>query len=66
MVIKQWTKLIVCVLVITSATVLLLFKCMDSAAGVALISGTLGYVFGNGHAMAERKVDNTVIPGGGG
>ena len=66
MVIKQWTKLIVCVLVITSATVLLLFERMDSAAGVALISGTLGYVFGNGHSMVERKVDNTVIPGGGG
>lgn len=56
MIIKQWTKLVVCILVIVSTTLLLMFGKIDGAAGVALISGTMGYVFGNGHAIAEKKV----------
>ncbi len=56
MVIKQWTKLLVCILVIVSATLLMTISKLDTAAGVALISGTLGYVFGNGHAIAENKI----------
>jgi hypothetical protein len=55
MVIKQWTKLLVCVLVLIAATILILFDKIDSAAGVGLIMGVMGYVFGNGHAIAENK-----------
>lgn len=55
MVIKQWTKLIVCILVISASTLLMMFDKIEPAAGVALISGTMGYVFGNGHAIAEKK-----------
>lgn len=55
MIIKQWTKLLVCVLVVAAATSLIITNKIDSAAGVALISGVMGYVFGNGHAIVEDK-----------
>ena len=61
MIIKQWTKLIICCMVIAATTLLMCFDKIDGAAGVALISGTMGYVFGNGHAIVENKP----IPGGG-
>lgn len=59
--IKQWTKLIICVMVIAATTLLMMYQRIDSAAGVALISGTMGYVFGNGHAIAEQRALNTQL-----
>jgi ABC-type amino acid transport system permease subunit len=66
MIIKQWTKLLVCILVIMATTLLMMFDKIEAAAGVALISGTMGYVFGNGHAMAEnrRGTITKINPGG--
>ena len=58
MIIKQWTKLILCILVVCASTVLMMFERVDQAAGVALISGVMGYVFGNGHAIAENRLIN--------
>ena len=61
--IRQWTKLVVCVLVVSSATALLMCNKVDSAAGVALVSGVLGYVFGNGHGVIESKTKQPVSGG---
>ena len=55
MVIKQWTKLLVCVMVISCTTLLMMTDKVEMSAGVALISGVMGYVFGNGHAIVEKK-----------
>jgi hypothetical protein len=45
------TKLTVCCLVIISSTLLGCLKVIDGAAAGVLISGTLGYVFGNTHGI---------------
>ena len=55
MVITNWTKLVVCVLVLVAASLGLLTKTIDGEAGVGLIMGVLGYVFGNGHGIAETN-----------
>ena len=56
----ELTKLIVCVLVIIAAIVLGVGRCISSEATVALLTGSLGYVFGNGHGImsANRKCDD--------
>ena len=56
----ELTKLVVCVLVILSAVLLGCTKAVDGEAVVGMITGALGYVFGNGHGIlsAERKAAN--------
>lgn len=61
MIIKQWTKLLVCVMEIGATTLLMMSNKVEMAAGVALISGVMGYVFGNGHAIVENKPGITVV-----
>jgi len=65
MVIKQWTKLVVCALVLICSTALMMCNKVDSTGGVAMITAVLGYVFGNGHAIAENRTkSNTSSTGG--
>jgi uncharacterized phosphosugar-binding protein len=56
---SSWTKLIICSLAIICATVLCICKAIpDSMAGM-IITGGLGYVFGNGHGiMSAKQVTN--------
>ena len=49
------SKLVVCILVIISATVLLCFEKIPDAAGAGMITGALGYIFGNGHGILSSK-----------
>jgi hypothetical protein len=52
------TKLIVCAMAMLCATILCAIgKIPDSMAGM-IITGGLGYVFGNGHGIMSAKNDN--------
>jgi len=55
MTIGSWSKLIICVLVISVSTFLTYFNKIPGEAGVGLITATLGYVFGNSHGVIEQK-----------
>lgn len=57
----ELTKLIVCVLVIVSAVILGAMKCVSGEATVGMITGALGYVFGNGHGILSAKRVNDEI-----
>lgn len=51
------TKLIVCAMAMLCATILCsLGKIPDSMAGM-ILTGSLGYVFGNGHGIMSAKND---------
>lgn len=52
------TKLIVCTLVIIAAIVLGVTKTLDGEAVVGLLSGALGYVYGNGHGIISAKINS--------
>ena len=58
MTVRDWTKLIVCVLVVGAATFLTYTGKIPGEAGVGLITAVLGYVFGNGHAIYEQRTSN--------
>ena len=53
------TKLVVCCLVVIAAVILGVSRTISGEAVSVLVSGVLGYVFGNGHgiASAQRKMD---------
>lgn len=53
--IKDWTKLIVAVVVVGATCFLAASKVIDGQAAVAVISAVLGYIFGNGHGVLEAK-----------
>lgn len=55
-------KMLVVLAAIASSTVLLSTGRIGEAAGVGIITACLGYVFGNGHGIAEAKrtLDNRV------
>jgi proteasome assembly chaperone (PAC2) family protein len=53
------TKLIVCSMVIIAATVLLAMGKIPDVAGVSLLTGALGYVFGNGHGIMSATKTST-------
>lgn len=59
MAIKDWTKLVVCVLVLTVTGIMLYFGKIQGEAGVSIISAVLGYVFGNGHGVLENNLQGT-------
>jgi uncharacterized membrane protein YGL010W len=58
MTVRDWTKLIVCVLVVGAASFLTYTEKIPAEAGVGLITAVLGYVFGNGHGIYEQRKDN--------
>jgi len=58
MTVRDWTKLIVCVLVVGAATFLTYAGKIPGEAGVGLITAVLGYVFGNGHGIYEQRKAN--------
>ena len=49
------TKLIVCVLVLVSAVILGVNRVIASESVVAILTGVLGYVYGNGHGIMSAK-----------
>ena len=62
MYVESWTKLIVVIVVCLASFFLGFYDKIDSQAVVALLSASLGYVFGNGHgiASARRKFPESV------
>lgn len=58
MTVRDWTKVIVCVLVVGAATFLTYTGKIPGEAGVGLITAVLGYVFGNGHGICEQRMAN--------
>ena len=72
--ISNWTKLAVVVIVCAAAIILGWGDKLDSQAVVALLSASLGYVFGNAHGIISAQENSnkvqgdktpTVPPGGG-
>jgi len=53
--IKDWTKLICLIMVIGATTFLGFHDKIAPEAVAGIISACLGYVFGNGHAVLERR-----------
>jgi len=53
--VKQWTKLVCLVMVITVTGILGFYDKLAPEAVAGIISACLGYVFGNGHALLEQK-----------
>lgn len=49
------TKLIVCVLIVIAAIILGIYNVIAGEAVVGLLSGVLGYVYGNGHGIYSAK-----------
>ena len=50
------TKLVVAILIIVTVGVLAYFGKIAEQAVTALIGALIGYVLGNGHAIAETKI----------
>jgi len=66
--ISNWTKLAVVVIVCAAAIILGYAGKLDSQAVVALLSASLGYVFGNAHGVISavqnlNKVQGDKTPG---
>ena len=55
MVIGDWTKLLCVILVIAAAFILGFYEKLPGEAVASIISACLGYVFGNSHAVFEKK-----------
>ncbi len=55
MVTIDWTKLVTLLLVVAGAIFLTYTGHLESEACVALLGAALGYVFGNGHGVAESR-----------
>jgi hypothetical protein len=53
--IGELTKLVVCSMVIISASILGAMHSISGEATVGLIASALGYVFGNGHGIISAK-----------
>lgn len=51
----DWTKLATLILVVAGAIFLTWNGNLESEACVALLGAALGYVFGNGHGVAEAR-----------
>ena len=52
------TKLVVCSLVIVASVILGATKVIAGEAVVGLLSGALGYVYGNGHGILSATTKN--------
>lgn len=50
------TKLITLIIVDIGVIMLAFYKIIDSQSVVAVLSASLGYVFGNGHSLLEVKL----------
>lgn len=64
--IESWTKLLVVLLVDAITGWLGYARVLDSQAVVAVLSASLGYVFGNGHGIisAQRALQQQMQNGG--
>lgn len=51
----DWTKLITLILVDLGVIFLLLFDVISGEAGLPILAASLGYVFGNTHAVISEK-----------
>jgi len=51
------TKLLVCVMVVISTCILGCARVIDGQAVVAIISGVLGYVYGNSHGIMSVRTN---------
>lgn len=49
------TKLVTLILVILSVSLLMAFKIMPSEVGTPILGASLGYVFGNSHAVIDTN-----------
>lgn len=56
--VKSWTKLVCLVMVISASTLLGFYGKLAPEAVAGIISACLGYVFGNGHAVMEQKLNS--------
>lgn len=54
----DYTKLLTLLLVVAGSIFLTASGHLESEACVALLGAALGYVFGNGHGVAEARVAN--------
>jgi len=61
--ISNWTKLAVVVIVCAAAIILGWGEKLDSQAVVALLSASLGYVFGNAHGVISAVQNLNKIQG---
>ncbi len=52
--VSEWSKLVVCVLVIVATTILAYKGVFDAAIAATLLAATLGYIFGNAHGILSR------------
>ncbi len=55
MLVSDWTKLVTLVLVAVGAIFLGYFGKLSTEAVASLLAACLGYVFGNGHGVAEAR-----------
>ncbi len=55
MTIRDYTKLVVAVLIVIAVAILGYHGKIESEAVVALLGALAGYVFGNAHHLIERK-----------
>jgi len=53
--VRDYTKLVIAFMVVIAAVTLLYFGKIEGEAGVGLLAMAMGYVFGNAHALIERK-----------
>lgn len=56
MTVGDWTKLITLILVDLGIITLILFGAIEGAVGVPILAASLGYVFGNSHAVIQQNV----------
>ena len=52
----DWTKLITLIIVDVGIFLLILFGSIEGAVGIPIVAASLGYVFGNGHAVIQQNV----------
>ncbi len=56
--IGSWTKLITLLVVDIGVILLALFGVLNEQGVIAVLSASLGYVFGNSHGVIEQKIQD--------
>lgn len=54
----NWTKLAALIIVNMGIIILMYFLVVPAEVGVPVLAASLGYVFGNGQAVVERKTNS--------
>lgn len=52
----DWTKLATLLIVDLGIIILILFGAIEGAVGVPILAASLGYVFGNSHAVIQQNI----------